>query len=405
MRILYLHQYFITPKEIGGTRSYEMARRLVSWGHTVEMVTSQRDLQGGGGQGWQESDESGIHVHRLSVPYSNSMSYSRRIAAFFKFAVGAALKAASLKADVAFATSTPLTIAIPGVYAARRQKIPMVFEVRDLWPELPIAMGALKGAFSIFAARRLEHWAYRNSAQIIALSPGMKAGVVRKGYPEALVHVIPNSSDIELFTVPKERGKEFRRRYQWLLDRPLVVYTGTIGRVNGIEYMAKLAVSMLKLDPEVRFLVVGEGGEKGKVQGIAKGLGVLDKNFFMIDSLPKTEIAAVLSAADIATSFFIDLPELWANSANKFFDAFASGTPVAINYRGWQAEILEETGAGIVLDAHSMDLAAVRLMEILRDKPRLARAGQVAQKLAEERFSRDKLAKQLEGVLLGAAQK
>ena len=116
MRITYLHQYFNTASMAGGTRSYEMARRLVAMGHEVNMITSWR--QRDGRKDWFTSDEAGIHVRWLPVPYSKHMSYNQRIASFFKFAWGAARKAASLPADVVFATSTLLTIAQAGVYAA-----------------------------------------------------------------------------------------------------------------------------------------------------------------------------------------------------------------------------------------------------------------------------------------------
>ena len=145
MRIIYLHQYFNTPNMSGGTRSYEMARRLVDRGHEVHMVTSSRDGKPSGrhARGWTETVEAGIQVHWCSVPYSNHMSSRRRLGAFAKFSRLAARKATALRGDVVFATSTPLTIALPAVYAARRRSIPMVFEVRDLWPEMPIAVGAL----------------------------------------------------------------------------------------------------------------------------------------------------------------------------------------------------------------------------------------------------------------------
>lgn len=142
MHIVYLHQYFNTPAMSGSTRSYEIARRLVSAGHRVSVVTSSRISDDR--KGWVQSNESGIDVHWLAVPYSNRMAYGERISAFLRFAFGAARRAASLRGDVVFATSTPLTIAIPGVFAARKLKVPMVFEVRDLWPEVPIAIGALR---------------------------------------------------------------------------------------------------------------------------------------------------------------------------------------------------------------------------------------------------------------------
>lgn len=387
----------------GGTRSYEMARRLVGWGHEVHMLTSQRDLDRTG-QSWFETDESGIHVHWLPIPYANAMPYRERIGAFFKFALGAARKAAVLPADIIFATSTPLTIALPAVYAARRHKVPMVFEVRDLWPELPIAVGALRGKPVIWAARWLERWAYRNAAHIVALSPDMKQGIVQTHYPADRVHIIPNSADLELFTVPPTAGQEFRQRFEWLQDRPLVVYTGTLGLINGVDYLARLAAATHALMPEARFLVVGEGKEKTKVHQSAQDLGILDQNFFMLDRLPKVEIPTVLAAADIATSLFVDLPEMWANSANKFFDALASGTPVAINYRGWQAKLLEETGAGLVLDVQNIERAAADLIAALQDAAWLASAGKAARNLAETCFSRDKLARQLETLLLNAVE-
>ena len=142
MRITYLHQYFNTSSMPGGTRSYEMARRLVAMGHEVNIITSWRTPDNR--KDWFVTNESGAQVHWLPVNYSNHMSYNERIKSFIKFAWFAARKAASLPTDVVFATSTPLTIALPGAYAARRLQVPMVFEVRDLWPELPIAIGALK---------------------------------------------------------------------------------------------------------------------------------------------------------------------------------------------------------------------------------------------------------------------
>jgi glycosyltransferase involved in cell wall biosynthesis len=363
------------------------------------MVTSDRDTRASGSKGWYQTEEAGIQVHWLPVPYSNHMSYPERIKAFFKFASAAARKAASLRGDVIFATSTPLTIALPAVYAAKRKRVPMVFEVRDLWPELPIAMGALKGQPVIATARQLERFAYRNAAQVVALSPGMRDGIVKVGYPAKHVHVIPNSADLELFNVPAETGNSFRDRHDWLLKRPLVVYTGTMGRVNGVSYLVKLAAATKACAPDVRFLVVGGGQEEGEVQALAQQLDVLNNNFFMISHVSKQEVPAILSAATVATSLFIDLKEMWVNSANKFFDALASGTPIAINYGGWHADIIRESGAGIVLDARNVGSAKDTLLQALQNRAWLENAGRKARQLAEERFSRDRLAKELEEVL------
>jgi glycosyltransferase involved in cell wall biosynthesis len=394
MQIIYLHQYFNTPEMSGGTRSYEMARRMVLAGHEVNLITSQREPINNDGR-WFQTQIEGINVHWLPISYSNRMTYKERTQAFFRFAWRAAQKAASLPADIVFATSTPLTIALPAVYAAKKMKVPMVFEVRDLWPELPIKLGALKNPFAIAAARWLEKFAYQNAAQIVALSPGMRDGIVKTGYPTKRVHVIPNSADLKLFNVPPDIGVVFRQKYDWLRDRPLVVYAGTIGYSNGVYYLVKLASVVKEKDNDIRFIVVGEGKEELTVRRLAEKMGVLNNNFFMIGSMQKTEMPTILSAATIATSLVIDVKELWHNSANKFFDTLASGTPVAINYEGWQADILRETGAGIVLDAKDINHASEILLNSIRNKTWLENAGRAALKLAKECFDRDQLAENM----------
>lgn len=397
MKITYLHQYFHTPEVPGSTRSYEMARRFVAAGHDVNLITADRHAKPG--SGWRVSDEAGIRVHWLPVPYSNEMSVRERIGAFFQYAYGAAQKASSLETDLIFASSTPLTIALPAVWAAKRHRVPMVFEVRDLWPELPIAMGALKGGPTIYAAERLERFAYRNAAQVIALSPGMKDGVVKTGYPAERVHVIPNSCDLALFDVPKSAGEAYRAQHDWLGDRSFIVYVGTMGQINGVSYMAELAAKVRAEAPEVRFAVYGGGHDYSNLKARAQELGVLDETLFMPGPIPKKQVPAVLSAATFASSLFIDLKEMWVNSANKFFDGLAAGRPVLINYGGWQKDILRETGAGLVLDPHDMDKAKDALLGALRDDAWLESAGHKARKLAEDRFSRDGLAAELIGVL------
>lgn len=404
MRIIYLNQYFNTPAMPGSSRSYEMGRRLVAWGHEVHMITSIRTRQQSRLPSWTQTEEEGIQVHWCQVPYANEMSYPRRVLAFFQFAWKAARRAAQLDSDVILATSTPLTIALPAVYAARRRRVPMVFEVRDLWPEVPIAVGAIKGPVLIALGRWLERWAYNNSARIVALSPGIKDGIVGTGYPAPRVHVIPNASDLELFSTPADVGRRFRERFDWLADRPLVVYTGALGLINGVDFLVHIATAAQHMDPEIRFLVIGSGAELPRVRREAERLSVLDKSLFMLETVPKAEMPGVLSAATMATSLVIDLPQLWNNSANKFFDALAAGRPIAINYEGWQADLLRGAGAGIVLDVSDPETAARQVVQAVRDPAWLEQAGKCARLLAEKQFSREELSRQLEAVLLEAVE-
>ena len=397
MRIIYLHQYFYTPKTKGGTFSYEMARWLARQGHEVEVVASDTTSSG---RGWSVTEEAGVRMHWCSVPYSNHMSYVQRIRAFAEFAWTAADKAASLSGDVIYAVSPPLTIALPAVRAARKKSIPMVFEVCDLWPATAIAVGALKSRPMKAAARWLERFAYRNAAHIVALSPETKAGIVATGQPDDKITVIPMRCNTEALRVPERVGDEFRGRYAWLGDRPLVVYTGTLGLVNGCDYLARLAEAVRRRNPQVRFLLVGSGREEDKVRSVAKDLGVLDDNFFILPPIPQSEISAVLSAADLATSTVIDREVLWACSPSKVMDALGAGRPIAVNHEGWIADFIREAGCGLVLEAHDIESAADQVVAALGNKLWAAQTRAAATRLAKERFDYNKLASCLEQVLL-----
>lgn len=405
MHIIHLHQYFSTPDMAGITRTYEVARRLVKAGHRVDMVTSDR-VSGRSGGGWRVTDVEGIRVHWVPVPYSQSMGYARRIRAFLEFSIRAAAKAASLGGDIVVATTSPLTIALPAAYASRCSNIPMVMEICDVWPAVPIAVGAIRDPFSIAAARWLERFAYRSCERIIALAPGMKEAIVETGYPAERVSVISNGCDLDIFGVPPADALSLRRSRGWLGDRPLVSYLGAIGKVNGVGYLVRLAAEARKLDPEVRFAVIGEGKERAEVTALARELGVLDDNLFMLGPLPKREAAVWLGASDLSAALFTGPRVVWKDAVqNKFFDSLAAGKPVVNNFDGWQSRIAVESGAGAILDPVDTAAAARRLVELIRDRDWTARAGAAAKALATGRFSRDKLVSEFEGVLLAAAGK
>lgn len=404
MKIIYLHQYFRTPNMSGGTRSYEMARRLVAAGHEVHMVTSWTEDTNH--SRWFEENIEGIHVYWYPNSYNNKMSFSKRIKAFVKFAKAASVKVSSFKdADIIFATSTPLTIAIPAIVASKLLKLPMVFEVRDLWPEVPIALGALKKPYEKFLARKLEEFAYKNSSHIVALSPGMKEGIKSTGYPENQISVIPNSSDNELFAVEESEYLNFLKRNDWLPSGKVLIYTGTLGIVNGLKNAVDIAIELKQRESDISIVLIGDGIEYDDVNDYALKSDVLNKNFFMRKSVPKTDIPFFLKYATIASSFVIDIPELRANSANKFFDALAASRPILINYGGWQKDIIEENDCGVIAWKKTNKEIVDELEAFLNDEQKYIRACNNAKGLALDEFSRDNLAKKLENIILQVGAK
>lgn len=398
MRILYLHQYFVTPSMVGGTRSYEMARRFVAAGHEVNMITSTHELSASDKKDWYETNEAGIRVHWLPVLYSNNLGTHARIKAFLQFAVASRKKAREIGGDVVFATSTPLTIAIPGVYAAKKNKVPMVFEVRDVWPEAAIQMRILASPFTILPARWLEKWAYRNSVHIVALTPGMRDGVLKSGVvPDNNITVIPNGSDLDLFS-PEVDGDEFREKLK-LGSRFTLSYFGTLGPANGLHFVLDAASELKrrKVD-DVVFVLHGRGKERPGLQKRAEEEG-LDNVVFSDPVAEKTAVARLAAASDACMTIYKNLPILHTCSPNKIFDSFAAGKPVLTNMPGWLQSLVQDHRAGVFCEPDNpIDFADKVLY--LRDHPDECREFATnSRRLAEEVFSRDLLAKKLLKVL------
>ncbi|MBP02508.1 MAG: glycosyltransferase WbuB [Rhodospirillaceae bacterium] len=397
MHILYLHQYFCPPDGSGGTRSYEIAVRLVKAGHTVNLITSSAFFPKS--YGIKKTTKliiDGIKITILHIPYSNKMNKYQRIWAFIKFSLLATIYAIQQRSiDLTFATSTPLTIIIPGYIASKFFKAPLIFEVRDLWPDLPIAIGIIKNRFIKKITKRLETFAYTQSSTIIALSPGIKDEIIKQAVnPEKIVE-IPNACDIALFTVKREDKKRFLSQNHYLGTGPLITYAGTIGAINGVEYIIYLAEAMLHLDPKIQFLICGDGAKLEYVKQMAITKNVLNKNTWIIPPLPKNRIPSLLSASSACLSLFQPLPEMRHNSANKFFDTLAAGKPIIINYSGWQAEIIEEYGIGLVLEGYNFPSIAEKIRLLVKDEELLDQTGQNALEIAKDKFDRNVLVNKL----------
>jgi hypothetical protein len=170
VHILYLHQYYNTPDLPGGPRAHALATRFVRAGHRVTVLTTDRAGRGADG-GWRRSSVEGVDVRRAMVPYTYRMTYGARIRAFAQFAVRASLEVIDTAADVTFASSTPLTIAIPAIVAKQVHGAPLVLELRDLWQKAAVAMGAIRGRTALAAATALERIAYLLADGLVALAP------------------------------------------------------------------------------------------------------------------------------------------------------------------------------------------------------------------------------------------
>jgi len=425
VRVLYLHQFFMTREGSGGTRSYEFARRLVEAGHEVTMVTA-----GAGGR--REID--GIRVVEARGGYGDyvratGVGYGRRLLAFAHFALSATLAAVrGPRPDVVFATSPPLTMALPAIVAARRWRSPLVFEVRDLWPEAPIQMGALRSPRAQRLARWLERIVYRAASEIVALSPGIRDGIVATGVDPERIALIPNASDLDLFSPELDPG-DLRATLGLAADDFVCAYFGTMGEANDLTQVVEAAALLdagasarpaapvrgaeagatkaggepARADGErrVTFVLQGDGKRRAALEVDVRRRGL--DNVVFVPAGDKRAAARLAAASDACMTIFKDVPILATNSPNKLFDTFAAGRAAIVNTDGWQRMLVEEHEAGVFARPGDARDLAEKVASLRDDPERTRRYGANARALAEREFDRDLLAERLRGVLERAA--
>lgn len=380
MKILYLHQYFKTNLSGGGTRSYEFSDFLSKNGIEVNVITGTEIAKE------YRNENNGLTIYTTNTSYSNNMSKWRRILAFMEYNLRAFLKGLTTKdIDIIFATSTPLTIGLPAVLLAKIWRKKLIFEVRDVWPDIPIELGYIKNILLVKMLKTFERWIYENSDHIIVLSEGMLNNLIGKGVDNRKISVIENMSNLYLFdTIVKSRTDE---RFT---DKFICIHPGTMGHVNGLDYLLDVAKHTLAVDKNVLFLLVGEGNRKEHLKRRIAEENLL--NVIIEDMLPKREIAEVIKSSDIGIMCVENKYKILEdNSANKFFDFLAAGLPILINYKGWQKTVIEKANCGkSELDPKKM----AQIIVDLKHDPELRKTmGNNARNLAEHKYS-DKIAKQ-----------
>lgn len=395
MHILYFHQHFSTPRGATGIRSYEMARRLVQRGHRVTMVCGSyrlgsTGLSGAFRRGRRHGVVDGIAVIEFDLSYGNTDGIAKRSATFMRYALGAVGIALTQRYDLLFATTTPLTAGLPGIAARWLRNKPFVFEVRDLWPELPRAMGAIRNPFLLRALSVLEWVSYRSAVRCVALSPGIADGIVRRGVARARIATVPNGCDIEIFRsdAPAWRPKGIRP------DDLLAVFTGTHGDANGLDAVLDTAAVLKRRGRgDIRLLLVGEGKRKAELVERAARDGLHNVQFH--PPVDKHKLAELLAGADLGLQILANVPAFYdGTSPNKFFDYIAAGLPVLNTYPGWLAQLIGEADCGFVVPPDDPAAFADALEAAADDRVALAAMGVRAAALGRARFDRALLAKQ-----------
>ncbi len=369
MKILYLHQYFKTPEEGGAIRSYHIAKALVNAGHEVTLITTHNHPQ--------KSIKfiEGIEVIYLPINYKNSYSFYKRIQSYYNYSSQVVKEARLIKnIDLVYATSTPLTVGL----AALKLKLPFVFEVRDLWPKIPIDLGYLNpiiGQYFYWQERKI----YKKAKAIISLSPESKKYIDELGF-EDKNHLITNMSDCDFFTPHLSIEKKFT-----------ICYTGTFGRANHLEYIIDIAKLAHQQKLPIQFILIGEGSEYNHIRFFTRNL----PNITLESFTNKEEVRKVLNKSHASIISFLEHYALEGMSPNKFFDGLAAGKLIIVNTKGWLKDYVEINDCGFYYPPNQPQEFFNKITAYLKDEGKLLSVQQNARTCAERDFSVQELTKKI----------
>lgn len=374
MKVVYIHQYYLTQEQGGAIRSYYVSQALKAKGHDVHIITSHN-------KSYSETKLiDGTTVHYLPVGYDNSFGVAKRIFAFLKFIFKAYTTAKKINGvDLVFATSTPLTVGLIALWLRKFQKIPYAFEVRDLWPEAPIQLGYLNNPLLRFIAKRLEKNIYDKASAIVALSPGIEEGI--RKITDTPTVLIPNMSDCDFF-IPTPAVK-----------LPVTItYFGALGKVNRVDSLIELAAYAEMYFPgDYKFIIAGKGSEINRLKELAKPLSNLEFK----GQLNKEEVKQLLAQTHVTYTSFGPQPILETNSPNKFFDSIAMGKVCVITTKGWLCELIQEKEIGFFYSANNPPAFFRKLVTL---SPSMSSYDEIAKRsraLAETQFNKNTLTQQL----------
>lgn len=391
MRIFYFAEHFSTPKSGGALRVYQMSKRLMANGHQVTVVCGgnreKLGLPATNKKNVYRGEIDGIDVMQIAMPYSNNYSIAKRAITFLKFALKAMNVALKEEYDLIFTTSTPLTDGIPGIVAKWFRRKKFVFEVRDLWPELPKALG-MKNPFLLWGMSVLEKRSYHAADGCIGLSPGICEGIKRRSQKGKPIAMVPNGCDLDIFSPSTEKPDVIPGVKE---SDTVAVFTGSHGIANGLDAVLDMANVLKNRKIEnVKIVFVGEGKLKTKLQERAVN-EKLDNCIFM-GNMPKKDLKEVMKRADVGLMILANIPAFYyGTSPNKFFDYIASGLPVVNNYPGWLADMINENHCGIAVEPENPEMFADAIIKLAENPELRKECGKNGRALAEREFARDLL--------------
>jgi len=358
MRILLIHQYFLEKQDAGGSRFNEMTKVWAAEGHHITVIAgmihanaSKKYPRYKGKFFFKENHEPNIEVLRCHVSESYNVNFLGRLWGYFSF-VFSSLLGVFFKVkgpfDLVLVTSPPLFVGITGYVVSKLKGIPLVFEVRDLWPESAIDTGVLTNGFLIKAAYWFEALMYRSAKHINVLTPAFEETLInKKGVPASKISMIPNAADFSLsdHLLAKVDVPAFRKELGWD-NRFVVVYVGAHGVANHLEQVLETA-ELLKDTPAL-FVLIGDGMRKPALKEMVRTRGI--HNVVFIDPVNKEKVYEYIISADAGCSVLKKVDTFKTIYSNKTFDYMGCQTPILMAIDGVSRKLVNDSKSGLYVE-------------------------------------------------------
>lgn len=400
MKILLLHQYFLEEDDPGGSRWNEMTAAWTAEGHKVTVIAGMMHANGlekrpeYKGRYFVKKQQGRVKVHRTHVSESYNNGFIGRLWGYFSFmfsSLWAGLFRVKGKFDVVIVTSPPLFVGASGYLISRFKRIPMVFEIRDLWPESAIDTGILTNKWVIRLAYWFEAFIYRKARLINVLTPAFYNTLRdKKKVPVDKLIMIPNAADFSLSEeILNSFDREAFRSTHGLQGYFVITYVGAHGVANHLEQL--LEAGKVLEDTNVLFLLIGQGMEKERLKELAVKMNV--RNIRFLDSVPKKEVFRYIIASEMGASVLKRVDTFKTVYSNKTFDYFSCKRPILMAIDGVSRELVEDAKAGTYVEPENISAYNQVIREYLNNNERLAVEGENGYQYARINFDRYVLAK------------
>lgn len=394
MRILALSHYYPPEVNAPASRLSDHARVWREAGHEVTVVTCAPNHPAGQlypgyrNRLWQEETIDGIRVIRLWTFLAANEGFLPRIANYLTYLFSILFWMWRLpRADVVMSTSPQFFCGLAGWFLKRRKR-PWVLEIRDLWPESIVTVGAMKRGTVIRSIEKVEAFAYRKADLVVSVTDGFVPHI-RARRPHGPIAVIKNGVDLSRFASDPAAADAFRAEHG-LTGKVIASYVGTHGMAHGLQAVIAAAERLRNRD-DIAFLMVGGGAEREAIKALrdAKGL----TNIVMLDQLPKAAMPAVWGASDAALILLKRVDTFKSVIPSKMFEAMALGVPMILGAEGEAKALMDEAGGGIAITPEDDAELAAAIERLADDRDLGRRIGTSAQAFVRAHFDREKLAR------------